>query len=49
MFYEVVNIWGTFYAPVNPKDNRLYSKKELPLNAIIIKEKSPITLTNNKQ
>lgn len=49
MFYEVVNIWGTLYASTNPKDNRLYSKKELPLNAIIIKEKSPIVLTNNKK
>lgn len=49
MFYEVVNIWGTLYAPVNPRDNRLYRKEELPSNATIIGEKSSITLTNNTQ
>ena len=36
-FYPVVNITGTYYASVNPKDHRLYSKSELPLNAIIIR------------
>lgn len=49
MFYKVVNVWGTLYTSTNPRDNRLYSKKELPFNAVIVKEKSPIVLTNNKQ
>ncbi len=48
MFYKVVNIWGTLYASVNPRDNRLYSKEELPFNATIIGEKSSITLTNKQ-
>lgn len=35
-FYEVVNIYGVFYASVNPNDKRLYSKSELPDNCIIL-------------
>ncbi len=37
-FYEVVNIYGVFYASVNPNDKRLYSKSELPNNYTILKK-----------